>query len=726
MKFLNEYFEKKRESFSLSCDMYNSHQLEQTTYTAIPMASLCTFKPLSPASQFVKQRNPRNQNALFTYHTPNSTNSLLPKRGRSVAHKKHMFVTAHDAPDPVESSWRIPLSDVVAVRKKREFWERSWNSKDVRKLVVVVGVHLLTFSAPFYFNWVAFRLFIWLHVTSGMCITLSYHRNLAHRSFDLPKWLEYLFAYGGVLALQGDPIDWVSNHRYHHKHCETERDPHSPTQGFWFSHMTWIFDTGSILKKCGGEENVNDLVRQPFYRFLQRTFLLHVMAFALLLYFCGGMPFLVWGFGVATVVRFHGTFLVNSVCHIWGKRAWNTPDLSKNNWWAAIITLGEGWHNNHHAFEFSARHGLEWWQLDVTWFLESHGLGRDHDDFNTMGVNCKGINCKNLNPWHLYLQLPNRFLLFRHFVNNPTSMKHTFVAVDDAPDQVESSRRIPFTEAVAVREKRAFWERSWTHWDVGKLAIIGGVHLLSLSAPFHFNWTAFRLFLWLYVIHGICITLSYHRNLSHRSFDLPKWLEYLLAYGGVLAIQGDPIEWVSNHRYHHKHCETQRDPHSPTQGFWFSHMTWLFDTGSILKKCGGEENVNDLVKQPFYRFLQRTAVLHMMALALLLYICGGMPFLVWGFGVASVARLQGAFLVNSVCHLWGTRAWNTPDLWAAIITLGEGWHNNHHAFEFSARHGLEWWQLDVTWYLIRFLEAMGLASNVKLPTEAHKKKMACN
>ncbi|KAL0717270.1 hypothetical protein Bca4012_066592 [Brassica carinata] len=345
-----------------------------------PMASLSTtLKPISSFSSFVKQRNPTsNNNALFTYHTPNSTNYMLFKRGGSMSHKKHTFVAVHDAPDPVESSLEIPFPEVVVVRKKSKFWERSWNSRDVIKLARTVVIHSLSLSAPFHFSWAAFRLFFWLVIFNGICITLSYHRNLSHRSFDLPKWLEYLFAYGGVLAFQGDPIEWVSYHRYHHKYCDTQRDPHSPVQGFWYSHMTWIFDTGSILKKCGGYENVDDLSRQPFYRFLQRTFILHKIAFGLILYFRGGMPFLVWGLGVATVVRSQTTFLVNSVCHIWGTRAWNTPNLSKNNWWVAIITFGEGWHNNHHAFEFSARHGLEWWQLDVTWylirFLEAIGL----------------------------------------------------------------------------------------------------------------------------------------------------------------------------------------------------------------------------------------------------------------------------------------------------------------------------------------------------------------
>ncbi|CAG7882629.1 unnamed protein product [Brassica rapa] len=345
------------------------------------MVSLATtLKPLSPFPSFVKQHKTSNNNAFSTYRTHTYTNSGFFKRGGAVAvpHKKYTFVGVHDAPDQVESSWGIPLSEVVVARKKRAFWQRSWNYWDVIRLVEVAGVHLLSLLAPFYLSWSAFRVFLWIVAINGICITLCYHRNLSHRSFDLPKWLEYLFAYGGLLAFQGDPIEWVSNHRYHHKHCDTQRDPHSPTQGFWFSHLAWIFDSGYIHKKCGGQENANDLVRQPFYKFLQRTILLHEMAFALLLYICGRMPFLVWGIGVANVARYHGTFLVNSVCHTWGTRAWNTPDLSKNNLWVAAITFGEGWHNNHHAFEFSARHGLEWWQVDFTWylikFLEAIGL----------------------------------------------------------------------------------------------------------------------------------------------------------------------------------------------------------------------------------------------------------------------------------------------------------------------------------------------------------------
>ncbi|KAF2547747.1 hypothetical protein F2Q70_00023336 [Brassica cretica] len=164
------------------------------------------------------------------------------------------------------------------------------------------------------------------------------------------------------------------------------------------------------------------------------------------------------------------------------------------------------------------------------------------------------------------------------------SKKPTFTAEDALRETTlteESHRKVPFSEV--VRKKRVFWERRWNYWDVSRAIGILGVHLLSLYAPFHFNWSAFRVAVGLSVIAGAGITLSYHRNLSHRSFVLPKWLEYLFAWCGTLAFQGDPIEWVSNHRYHHQYSDTDRDPHTPRHGFWFSYFLWIFDTSSILQ-----------------------------------------------------------------------------------------------------------------------------------------------
>ncbi|KAI7986498.1 hypothetical protein LOK49_LG14G01740 [Camellia lanceoleosa] len=276
----------------------------------------------------------------------------------------------------------IALSDVVVKRRRNVYWGRNWNSRDIGTASVVVFMHLLCFLAPFTFKWGAFSVALGLYVVTGLLgITLSFHRNLSHRSFMLPKWLEYFCAYCGAQALQGSPIDWVSTHRYHHQFCDSERDPHSPVEWFWFSHISWLFATDTVIERCGMPNNVGDLEKQPFYRFLQRTYVVHPIALAVLLYAMGGLPFIVWGMGVRVVWVYHITWLVNSACHVWGKQAWDTGDLSRNNWWVALLAFGEGWHNNHHAFEFSARHGLEWWQIDMTWyavrFLQAIGLATD-------------------------------------------------------------------------------------------------------------------------------------------------------------------------------------------------------------------------------------------------------------------------------------------------------------------------------------------------------------
>ncbi|OVA15950.1 Fatty acid desaturase [Macleaya cordata] len=281
-----------------------------------------------------------------------------------------------------------------------------------------------------------------------------------------------------------------------------------------------------------------------------------------------------------------------------------------------------------------------------------------------------------------------------------------------------------------LQQQVVFWKRKWAILDAINLGIVVLEHIAILFAPFNFSWDAFWVAVILHMVTSFGITLSYHINLTHKSFKLPKWLEYLFAYCGLHAGEGHPIYWISYHRYHHQFTDTDRDPHSPIEGFWFSHVNWLFDHSYINEKCGGEaNNVMDLQKQAYYRFLQSTYYLHLLGLGLLLYVVGGFPYVIWGMGVRMAIAHQSACLVNSVCHTWGQKPWNTKDLsknnWLmGLIAFGEGWHNNHHAFEFSARHGLEWWQIDVTWYLVKLLEYLGLATDVKVPSEMQKQRMS--
>ncbi|KFK24701.1 hypothetical protein AALP_AA8G013500 [Arabis alpina] len=281
---------------------------------------------------------------------------------------------------------------------------------------------------------------------------------------------------------------------------------------------------------------------------------------------------------------------------------------------------------------------------------------------------------------------------------------------------------------VVRKERRPYIFREWARFDVMRATTIMVMHLFCLLAPFHCKWEDLLFGYCLNTVTHICVTFSYHRNLTHRSFKLPKWLEYPFAYSAMFAHQGHPIDWVSTHRFHHQFTDSDRDPHSPMEGFWFCHILWIFDTKYITEKCGKRSNVKDLRQQWFYRFLANTVAFHILAFWTLIYFWGGLPYLC-GLGFGGVIGYHGAWLINSACHIVGSRAWNTKDTsrnvwWLALLTNGESWHNNHHAFEASARHGLEWYQIDATWYLIRFLQALGLATDVKLPSAAQKRKMA--
>lgn len=295
----------------------------------------------------------------------------------------HVCVTAQNVPlatpEPPRTPGHIWLSNVVPLWRKPDFVNRKWALIDIGMAGFMVGIHGLCLLAPFTFSWQAFGVFLLSYLVTGMLgITLSYHRNLSHKSFILPKCLEYTFAYCGVLAMQGDPLEWVSSHRYHHQFCDTDKDPHSPYEGFWYSHMGWVLDNKTTLERVGARGNVGDMSKDPFYKFIEKTYPIHPMLAAIGFYAWGGLPFLIWGVALRAVWVYHVTWLVNSASHVWGTQAWNTGDLSRNNWWVALLAFGEGWHNNHHAFEYSARHGLEWWQLDLTWYcvvaLEKMGL----------------------------------------------------------------------------------------------------------------------------------------------------------------------------------------------------------------------------------------------------------------------------------------------------------------------------------------------------------------
>ncbi|MBD2311299.1 fatty acid desaturase [Desertifilum sp. FACHB-1129] len=239
-------------------------------------------------------------------------------------------------------------------------------------LIFFAIIHALALLSPWFFTWSALGVTLLLHWFLGSIgICLGYHRLLSHRSFQVPKPLEYAIALIGATAMQGGPIFWVSGHRLHHAYTEdVDKDPYSARRGFWWSHVLWILYP---QKQFFNAEQYNrfapDLARDPFYLWLDRYYLLLQIPLGILLYTLGGWPFIIWGMCLRAVLLWHSTWLINSVTHVYGYRTFEVNDNSRNLWWAAILTYGEGWHNNHHAYPQVAKAGWRWWEIDVTWWV---------------------------------------------------------------------------------------------------------------------------------------------------------------------------------------------------------------------------------------------------------------------------------------------------------------------------------------------------------------------
>jgi fatty-acid desaturase len=218
-------------------------------------------------------------------------------------------------------------------------------------------------------------------------INLCYHRLLTHRGFVCPKWLEHTFAILGVCCLQDTPARWAAIHRRHHQHADEQQDPHSPLVNFFWGHMGWMLVENAETSRLGTYERyAKDILRDPFYKMIERNFAWIILA-SWAVFFLGGFvaellrggrmmdavqfgaSVLIWGVFVRTVTVWHITWSVNSVTHIWGYRNYATDEDSRNNVLIAIITSGEGWHNNHHADSRAAKHGHRWWEIDLVYLI---------------------------------------------------------------------------------------------------------------------------------------------------------------------------------------------------------------------------------------------------------------------------------------------------------------------------------------------------------------------
>ncbi len=257
-------------------------------------------------------------------------------------------------PSPKLPSLKLPRPSVT--------WDE--RIRAVPFLLLHVAAIVTPFLVPF--TWTAVGLMVLFYVVRMFGITGVYHRYFAHRAYKTSRWFQFVLAWIGCAAMQKGPLWWAGHHRHHHKHSDTEDDPHSPIiRTVWWAHVGWV-----ISGRFRHAPVMKDFEKYPELRILD-TYFPWVPGFTLaaLAYWIDGWSGVVWGFLISTVLLYHGTFLVNSACHLWGTRRYATTDQSKNNWWAAILTLGEGWHNNHHHYQSCARQGFKWWEIDISYYI---------------------------------------------------------------------------------------------------------------------------------------------------------------------------------------------------------------------------------------------------------------------------------------------------------------------------------------------------------------------
>jgi stearoyl-CoA desaturase (delta-9 desaturase) len=236
-------------------------------------------------------------------------------------------------------------------------------------IAVLVFLHAGALAALFFFSWKSFLVAVALHwVAVGFGISLGYHRLHTHQSYQCPLWMQYALATCGTLTLEGGPMFWVGNHRIHHAKSDKPGDPHSPKEGIMWAHVGWVvYDECRDITEDYTTKYAPDIARHKYYMWLNRYHWVPSVILGLILLAWGGIPMFLWGICFRVTFGLHCTWLINSLTHVIGTQRFDAGDDSRNSFVLALFTFGEGWHNNHHAYPTSARHGLAWWEFDISW-----------------------------------------------------------------------------------------------------------------------------------------------------------------------------------------------------------------------------------------------------------------------------------------------------------------------------------------------------------------------
>jgi stearoyl-CoA desaturase (delta-9 desaturase) len=321
-----------------------------------------------------------------------SRQKTLSPRARSTVGKN---ASARTARGKDRDRMTAQANEVAAMPRanSRQLWQRGidW------PVVVWIGmVHVLALIAPFYFSWQGLlACAILVVVTGALGVCMGYHRCLTHGSFKTYRPVRWLLAFLGGLSGEGSALTWVANHRKHHFFSDKEGDPHSPRDGKWWSHMLWFMPNfGRVWHRELVEKYAPDMLKDKMMLVLHYLFLPSHLALGVVLFLIGyfgtaiglggwraGFSMVFWGLGVRMVYVLHVTWMINSVTHMWGYRRYETSDDSRNLWWVGLLAFGEGWHNNHHAYQRVASQGHRWWEIDTTYWvillMEKVGLAWD-------------------------------------------------------------------------------------------------------------------------------------------------------------------------------------------------------------------------------------------------------------------------------------------------------------------------------------------------------------
>ena len=253
--------------------------------------------------------------------------------------------------------------------------------------------------------------------------------------------------------------------------------------------------------------------------------------------------------------------------------------------------------------------------------------------------------------------------------------------------------------------------------------------LLVFFVPF--SWALVGLWAASHFIRAIGLTLAFHRYFAHRSFQMNRVARFVWAFIGTAAMQKGPLWWAGHHVNHHRYADRDGDPHSPAiSGFYYAHIGWFLNDTKYDRLPPTNPVVRDFSKAPEIAWLEQCFWAPPLMFAVALFLIGGWPYFIWGFATPTMTLAHATFAINTVNHLWGSRRFETHDdsrnnAVTAFFSAGEGWHNNHHRYQRAARNGFYWWEVDITWYVIRAMAAVSLAWNIQeVPTRIYSEASA--